>query len=323
MEEYYEPDETWEVLGTKTKEAFVAKYVVVGKFHDGVPEDIVKSYVTISHIMAHSYFHYPMYDEAMSKALLVMEMTVKLKAKELNIDLKLPPNRTGTVRDKNLSTLIDEVCAIDELSFLKSDFNRARGLRNSKMHPDRHGFVGVMGHTDANARLFINIINQLFLDTKTLKKFHQKNNQLETALSAFQKSLHVLEFQDQRILIDGFHTFKYREFENNKLLLLYINPLTTKVRELYEEHKYPDPLIITFTDFKIHKERIEGVDLEGKPMKIYIDDKQQNLKTYYDYNMELSKISESDIHMYILASVQGALWDMEKIIYENCKISLI
>ena len=186
------------------------------------------------------------------------------------------------------------------------------------MHPERHAFAGAMSYADGNAQLFVNVINMLFMNKEQLFKMHNEIEKIETELYPFQKGLHVLQFKDQKILIDGFHTFKYREFENNKLLLLYINPLTTNVHELFVEKKYPEPLIITFADFKINEESIEGVDLDGKPMKIYIDDKEQNLKSYYNYNEDLSEISESDIHMFIELNSSSALWQMEKIIYENC-----
>jgi hypothetical protein len=316
--EWYEPVDIWDMFGINSREEFVASYVVEGKFHKNVPEDISKSFVTVSYLLAHSYYHLPMFDEAFSKALLIMEMAVKLKAKELNLDLKLPQNKKGETYDKKLWKLIDEICLIDELSFLKPDFDRARNIRNNKMHPERHSFAGTMSFADSNIRLFVNIINLLFLEIEQLNSLHKWVEQLETELFPFKKGLFALEFQGKKILIDGFHLFKYREFENNKRLLIYINPLTTKVNEQYVEKKYPGPLIITFTQFKINEESIEGIDLEGKPMRIFIDDKEQNLKTYYDYNEKLSKISDDDINTFFNWNSSPALWEMERIIYENC-----
>lgn len=316
--EWYEPLGIWDIFGINSREEFVTKFVVEGNFNKNVPEDISKSFVTVSYLLAHSYYHMPMFDEAFSKALLIMEMAVKLKAKQLNIDLKLPPNKKGVSFDKKLSKLIDEICLNEELLFLKPDFDRARSIRNNKMHPDKHSFAGIMSYADSNIRLLVNIINLLFLEKEQLNVLHNTVEQLEDKLYPFQKGLHVLEFQNTKILIDGFYMFKYREFENTKLLLLYINPLTTKVHEQFVERKYPEPLIITFADFRIKEDSIEGEDLGGKPMKIYIDDKEQNLKTYYDYNIALSKVSESDVHLFIQENSSNALWKMEKIIYENC-----
>ena len=66
--------------------------------------------------------------------------------------------------------------------------------------------MGVMGFTDSNARLFVNIINLLFLDTKDLELLISMTDQLQSELKPFQKGLHVLQFQNQKILIDGLIT---------------------------------------------------------------------------------------------------------------------
>jgi hypothetical protein len=316
--DWFEPVNIWDVFDINSREEFVRKLVVEGRFHKNVPEDISKSFVTVSYLLAHSYYHLPMFDEAFSKALLVMEMAVKLKAKQLNIDLKLPANKKGVVYDKKLSKTIDEICLNDELAFLKPDFDRARNIRNNKMHPDRYSFAGTFSFADSNIRLFGNIINLLFLEKETLNALHKSIDQMETKLSPFKTGLHVLEFQNKKILINGFHMFKYREFNNTKLLIFFLNPLTTKVHEQFVEHKFPKPLIVTFTDFKIDEDSIEGVDLENHPMKIYIDNKEQNLKTYFEYNEALSKVSESDIHLFSSSNSGTALWKMEEIIYKSC-----
>lgn len=309
--EWFEPEKSWDLFGINSRDEFVKEYVVEGRFHERVPEDITKSFITVSYLLAHSYYHFPMFDEAMSKMLLIMEMAIKLKAETLNIPLKKGK------RDKRLAEIINEVFENKEMVFLKPDFDRAREFRNMKMHPKKHQFMGVMGFTNDNARLFVNIINLLFLDTKDLEKIISKTDQLHNDLKPFQNGLHVLQFQGQKILIDGFHTFKYREFENNKMLLIYVNPIIKSVHEQFLKRKYPEPLIIAFSEFIIKEDSIEGLDLERNAMKIYIDNKEQNLKTYYDYIMALSDISETDIQIFVELNSSSALWKMEKIVYEN------
>ena len=314
--EYFKPDETWEVFGIKSKEEFISKLVVEPKFHKNVPEDLNKSFRTVSFLLAHSYYHWPMFDEALSKALLVMEMAVKLKAKKLNIDLKLLPNKKGVQYDKRLSDLIKEVCT-GPFKALIEDFGRARNLRNYKMHPSKYTFMGGLSKANYNCYLFINIINQLFLPENELNDLIIKQEHLKEKLLPFKSGLLVLKFDDKKILIDGFHIFKYREFEEKPLLMLYINPLTTKVDEQYSQKKYPDPLILSFSKFEITDNGILGSDLEGEPIKIYFDDNEDNLKTYLKYNKELSKVTETDLNMFMQADSQRALWKIEKLIYEN------
>lgn len=314
--DWYEPDTRWDLYAT-SREDFVTKYVVEGKFHNNVPQDIVDSFETVTYLLAHSYYHWPMIDEAMSKVLLILEMTIKLKANQLDIPLEKKTKNNRTIK-KRLVDIIDAVFKKEDLQFLKADFDRARNLRNIKMHPERHYFLGAMSFTDSNARLFVNTINLLFLETNSLKVLHSKIDCIESKLQPFKTGLHVLEFQNKKILIDGFYISKYREFNKNKLLMLYLNPLSTKVHEEFVEHKYPEPLVLTFTDFEIKEDSIEGVDIDGEPVRIYINDKEQNLKTYYDYNLALSKVSQSDIDTFINCNSSKALWKMERIIYENC-----
>lgn len=71
MEEWYTADEIWSSYTTsKTREAYAQNWVVRGYFHAGVPEDVKAAYVTVEYLMALAWYHYPLYDEAMTKLLL-------------------------------------------------------------------------------------------------------------------------------------------------------------------------------------------------------------------------------------------------------------
>lgn len=316
--EYYEPDSTWEVFGITNREEFVNQYVVEGRFHKIVPEDIVKAFKTVTYLMAHSYYHYPMYDEAMNKALIVMEMAVKLKAKQLEIPLKMTPNKNGVEYDVKLGKLIDKICLIEHLSFLKQDFDRARDIRNSRVHPEEYTLSGFLGYTDKNAMLFINLINLLFLPENEMQSLITKQEQLEKQLEKFKNNLFVVEFNDTKILIDTIHKFKFLKNLNHKLLILFVNPIRIDAFETITNKTYGDPLLLKLKDFEIDSLNINGVDLENNPIKIYKNIKPENLeKALYYYN-ELSKVSERDLYIFISSNSNKSLWEMEKIIYENC-----
>ena len=63
--------------------------------------------------------------------------------------------------DKKLFKLIDEVCKEAKLEFLIPDFDRARNLRNSFMHPEGYSVMGIFSATKKNFVHFNNVINQL------------------------------------------------------------------------------------------------------------------------------------------------------------------
>ncbi|WP_282122165.1 hypothetical protein [Algibacter mikhailovii] len=316
--DWYEPENIWDIYGINSRDEFVERYVVEGNFHNAVPEDIRKSFVTVSYLLAHSYYHWPMFDEALSKGTLIMELAVKLKAKDLNISLELPPNKKGKVYKKKLVDVIKDVFETDYLKFLFTEFDRARNLRNVKMHPEGHHFMGALGLANANAQLFVNVINLLFLDRQTLENITLINDNLKEQLSVFKSGVFVLEYNDTKILIVNIQYSKYIEGVSKKLLLLYIDPIFSNTKEVFIDKKYPEPLIISLNSFSIENNVLNGIDLCNKPIKIYKTDKPDNLKRWYQYASEIQSIEQKEIEIYIQMNSSPALWKMEKIIYENC-----
>lgn len=315
---WFEADTRWELFNMKSREDFINNYVVTGKFHNAVPKDIVTAFETVSYLMAHSYYHWPMMDEAMTKALLVMEMAVKIKAKKDNIALETPPNKSGKTFQKKLVTLIDEVCDVNHLDFLKLDFNRARNLRNSRMHPEQHSYMGALGKPTGNMMLFMNIINFLFLEKAAIEKLKARRQELKEELQLFQNGNFVLEYNKTKILIDIVHYHKYVTFGDKELLMLLVNPVLNNAFQYITEQKFDDPIVIALKEFKINGLTLEGRDLNGGMVKIETTYKEENMLKFLKYNEELKKVSDHDISVYNTFCSGKALWEMEKLIYENC-----
>ena len=121
--EYYVADPTWEVFGIKSREDYLEKNVIPGNFHSNVPEDIIKSFKTVTQLTAQAYYYYPLHDEALNKALRIFELAIKLKAKKLDL------------KKESLNNLINKLCNIQNLEHLKDTLHRARKIRNIHMHP--------------------------------------------------------------------------------------------------------------------------------------------------------------------------------------------
>jgi hypothetical protein len=313
---WFEPDTRWELFRMKSREDFIDNYVVTGKFHDQVPEDIVTAFETVSHLMVYSYYHWPMMDEAMTKALLVMEMALKLKAKQGNIDLETVPNKKGKTFQKKLAILIDEVCKVNHLDFLKPDFDRFRTIRNSRMHPERHNYMGALGKPKGNVMLFINIINVLFMEKKVIEELIKRREELKIELEPFKNGSFVLEYNNT--LIDMVHYHKYVKYDNKELLLLSANSLATNVYEMLTNHRFYDSKIIALKDFKITGSTIEGTDLNDEVVKISVMNDGENLLKFIGHTDELDRVSENDKHLYLVWTSQKAIWKIEEIIHENC-----
>lgn len=189
--QWYEADERWWLLYKIDREEYVKRFVVEGRFHEGVPQGVQDAFEGVSYIMAAAYYHYPLLDDAMVKMLLSFEIVIKMKVKELGLDTSYI-NKRGREQEKRLVDLIDEIGEQPQLTFLKPDLTRIRNFRNVKMHPKEYGFAGALGHTPENARLFMNVINLLFLPDASLKKFHNKITKLDEQLEPYKTGLFTL-----------------------------------------------------------------------------------------------------------------------------------
>jgi hypothetical protein len=165
---YFEPDSLMPYYQFHTGEDFVKAYLVKGDFGPEVPKDIKDSYKTAEYLMAHSYYHWPMYDEAFWKVLSIYEMAVQFRCKELGIGLK-----TSKEWRKNLDVLHKELMQALHLDQFKYTFDWVRKLRNDLAHPEIHSFGGGLYKT--HIELIVKFINMIF-ETKEPKHLGKTNN---------------------------------------------------------------------------------------------------------------------------------------------------
>ncbi len=319
---WFEADTIWDSLyKITTKEDFVEKFVVETKFHSKVPKDIVEAFETVSYLLANSYYHYNLLDVALSKMLLIIEMTVKLKAKELKIPLKLPPNKKEKILDKRLFDLINEVCTKANLEFLISDFDRARNLRNGFMHPEEHTIHGVFGATTKNYILFNNIINQFFLTPNEVSLLVSKRltikEDFEKFKEIFKSKLFILNDSNQKVLINDIHYHKYFSFNQNELLFLLVNPLLLDVYDRITNRKFGAPYLLILKEFDFINSKITGVGIDNNQIEIYETENPLDLEQLRIYSNEMNLVSENDKQLFNLHRKSEALWEIEKVVYNN------
>lgn len=314
---WYKPDTRWEIWDITSKEQFAEKFVVEGKFHSQVPKDIAEAFETVTYLMAHAYFYYPIYDDAMNKALLIMEMAVKLKAEQLNIDLKTPPNKKRVVYDKKLFQIIDEVCEHSHLSFLKPEFLRVKKIRNSRMHPKKHTVMGAMGFTNGNAMLFINLINKLFLQKETLLSIAEKEQELRNQIQRFRDGKFILHFENKSILVWKIYDIKYFKNQERDFYCIYIGYVNTQLENEVKNHQ-TNPLVIILTEFHIYEEGFKGLDLRGEQVELYKNRDIRNEVHFEGYHNTKKKLSFNDLSFHLRESERWVLWRYEELMYKNC-----
>jgi hypothetical protein len=158
---YFDPDPLMHYYQIHSGDEFVKSYLIKGDFGPKVPEDIIKSYKTVEYLMAHSYYHWPMYDEAFWKVLGIYEMAIQFRCKELGIELK---NSKGW--RKSLDVLQKELIEILRLEEFQYSFDRIRVLRNDLAHPEMHSFGG--GLYKPHIEFIVGFIKMIFEKEKSI-----------------------------------------------------------------------------------------------------------------------------------------------------------
>jgi hypothetical protein len=220
--QYHQPDERWSLFGCSDYNDYLKKFMVTGRFHEGVPEDVKKSYETIEQLIAHAWYHYPMYDEALNKLLRTFEIAVKQKGKEAN---------------RELAQLIKTVCEHEPHKRLSLFLNYLRDLRNHQMHPEKHSFAG--GIMYEKIRLTVNIINVLFATESFIKRLNEIENKRRTELAHFSgKSITFIK-DNICMLIHELSFGDIFEQREDEVLMICLEPVKIYTEEQRIKKSYP------------------------------------------------------------------------------------
>ena len=101
------------------------------------------------------------------------------------------------------------------------------------------------------------------------------------------------------------------------MLLLYVQPILLNFKQSVENYNC-ESLVIGLTSFKIEGHKISGVDENNKPLLIYPNVKEENIKVWENFNEEYTSISEDNLSQFKIETSRKALWRYEELIYENC-----
>jgi len=241
---WFEPDERWRYFGGFTElEKYLAEMVIKGNFHDNVPEDISKSYKTVEFIMAHAFYHWPMYDEAYNKLLRIIEMALKFKAQELGIPVN-HVKANGKETPKGMKVLVDQISkAISAPGGFKRYLERATYLRNWDSHPTHHSYSGGMLKS-SSAMDMINLINILFLDHRIETVSKSILKELSFDYSQFANSCSAISETDQSSYfgVYDFEIVEAYEASGQRIYLIGYHPIVEGMVKGIEEDKHTSPV---------------------------------------------------------------------------------
>jgi hypothetical protein len=292
MKGWYEADETWWAIGIKNREEYIDKYVLEGKFHEKVPEDVVNSFHTAEYLMAHAWYHYPMYDEAVKKLLGIFEMTVKLKWQALGFDLEYENKRGKKVAYK-LAELINKICSFEKEKGLIEQLHNVRELRNYHAHPKRYSFVGGSIAQQSIIPL-INILNMLFLDSKTVLEAKQELIKLKEHSSQFADGLFVLERGEGKgVLITQASPAEVFKINGEWISFWSCLPVLSNAYKMLSNNKYPPPITIGFSDVTVKDNDIVGREIRTESeVLIKPTSKPLNQEKLKQYQQEMNLLTQ-------------------------------
>jgi len=305
MTKYFDIDERWQIFGIKSKEEYLSKYLIKGYFHASVPVDIREAFVTVEYLLAHAWHHYPLYDEGLNKALRIMEMAIRLRAKELGLEVKA---KNGS--EKKLHFLIGEICNGDHLVQLKKALERLKRLRNMHMHPQQHGYMGIAANLPRNVKLMVNLLNRLFQNDRWHQQIFLKRKQVQDMLNACSDTPLILAKGEP--LIGSIIDFEVHE---NSVCLM-AEPIRLNIDEVVSKNVDVYPIGVRLNEFSILSNGFSGISDAGAQISISVSDKPENLVTFHTFKSELAKALKAGQGFYKLLIQTNAGWGLVDWEYE-------
>lgn len=298
MKDWYQPDEIWEVLGIKTREDYVHRHVFEARFHAGVPEDIVRAYATVSQLMAQAWHHYPLYDEAITKLLFLIEMAVKLRCGQVGIALTSTTS-AGRQRAKHLQKLIDELAQLEPCKARQFEYplNHARELRNLVAHPAHYSHGGVMLRHQVQP--LMNLLNLLFLDEAVVMHSAAHLAQLRQQRAAMGTKLLGLTRKGQSIVLTEAVPLQTHWVQNEWRVIWAFYPLVPDIFEVVSRHQPVPPILLTITGIESTAGVISGKEV-ATTTPITLEPAPAGLDQVLlsRHNADYQRASEEDRHLF-------------------------
>jgi hypothetical protein len=297
MIDYFEPDDRWPIFGVTTKNDYLAKYLIRWHFHANVPKDIQEAFETVEYLLAHAWYHYPLYDEGMNKALRIMEMAVRLKAIATGIDTK-----TKERKDRPLFQLIKEITKGDHFTELRQQLDRFREMRNLQMHPKHHGFMGGTNRQPANIKLVVNLINRMFMEEDWHVQVHQHTEAMERLLKTWE--CHPLITGSGKPLLRRIIAFQVY----GPWLHLVAEPILLHPAEPITKHQVVAPIQFRIQNFENTPAGISGKDENNGIISVSCSSDRSNLMTYKDNLDKIASLPENDVGIFEIVLKSDAPW---------------
>lgn len=284
---YHTPDSTWEIFGGATFPEYCERYVAKGKFHSNVPEDITKSYTVVEYIMAHSYYHYPMYDEAITKILLIFEMAIKQRCSQLGVELKTSKNKYH-----KLQYLINQLCKKESSKNILDVLEWIRERRNSSMHPNSMNFG--LAQASNIPPMSVALINKIFHNTDTWDEIMLTHQFLIAEITNKLSGLLILTTSNKRYLIANVKLFETVKVNGAWIHSVVAYPVMTNIIEQSQQGKISLPISLLLTNLNVENNRLTADNYNSNESVILEETNDAtNLKMNERYKIDFSSLNDT------------------------------
>lgn len=300
---YLEPDRRWSIWGCNTMEEYLSKYLIPSKFHSDVPESIVQSYHIVERLIAYSYFHYPLVEEAVSKMTRIFEMALKQKAKSLNI------------KAWSLSGIIDKLLTNEDTEPEMAElWHGIKDIRNYYAHLDNISYSG----PEPLKILYpiINSINSLFCLEKLFQRANQNLNKFQSCFKQFVDGIFILEYGEViRLVISARPYF----ISPGSLTSLWIFiPVYVEFPQSMEEYSIQNPIIMRLSDISLNDSMLIGKEfLNDKVIKLYPTQIEGNLTAAKSYKKKIESSNSEVRALHEESRMELSFHEKHKFIYDE------
>jgi|GEM_PF-1521775 len=308
LDSFHTADSIWAIWGVNSHQDFVDKFMVVGKFHPNVPEEIVNEYKIVERLLCYSFYSYKLFDEAFSKVTRIFESAVKLRLTQLGIAVKdeYEPLNNRLKKLENYTS-----------PGLFKEWDKARKARNIFAHPTGGQQFGIIVHI--SFLQMVNILNTLFLDKEVIDKNEAVLERMKTETKSFNNGLFKLEIDDRAYLVWSIIPYSCF-YDTDKLKSFWVfHPVFTSFPQTTDKLDFILPICLRLKDVSYSEKEIIAINLENnKPIRVRLTDKKENRDMLATHE-ELVDTSDSEVQEIYLNFLDTELAnEIVKFLYHEC-----
>jgi hypothetical protein len=259
---YHEPDERWAIFGMNSFEDYCEKSVAEGLFCSYVPEEIREAYKNAEYIMAHAYYHYPLYEEAFSKLLMTIEMAVKQRCIQFDIPLQTT-NKYDQLTYKTFDNLIQEMSRFEATKKIENGLHWLRKKRNQKLHEYRHTVSGSMFYNFM--KVGVTMLNKIFIPKEIFESSEIERSSKQQLLNSINHK--PLVFENKNYLVEKLEVKDALIINGKSVYLVTIHPVTHDIQRQIERADYKQPEMFT----------VESIEVNGSQILMSISDSKEEI----------------------------------------------